>query len=155
MTPQEELRMFLLEEQLERAYNSIQFLHDCLTQPNFEYAYPDMTLSELDKIKDLIPNLIDRDWCVHSVIRKDCRSCIEHMARWRKKENLIRNATPTCGISDPSDGHVTSNDPNDYCEFPQGHDGPHSWAIKSTQDESSQTSSADSHSVRVPSASDS
>jgi hypothetical protein len=96
MTPEERLRMFLLEEAIEACKNKIEFLHGCLTDPHidgvsggYEYAYPDMTFDLLKRISSLVP---DRDYCFHSKTDRDCESCADRNERFHRKAQLMKDA---------------------------------------------------------------
>lgn len=100
MTPEEKLRMFLLEEAIEASKNKIEFLHGCLTNPHVEgvpggcsYAYPDMTVDLLQRLSALVP---DQKYCVHSNTRwgieHGCVSCIEMTERFQRKAQLMKDA---------------------------------------------------------------
>jgi hypothetical protein len=69
-------KLFLLEEELRGAGSMIQFLHDCLTNERFKYAYPDMTLKLIEDIEKLAPA---RPWCIHSRHDPECASCQIHV----------------------------------------------------------------------------
>lgn len=43
-----------LRYELRQAISTVEFLHGCLTDPIFEYAYPEMTLARIEKWKPLI-----------------------------------------------------------------------------------------------------
>lgn len=43
-----------LRYELRQAISTVEFLHGCLTDPTFEYAYPEMTLERFGKWKSLI-----------------------------------------------------------------------------------------------------
>lgn len=65
-----------LEDALQQARNVIEFLHGCLTDERFKYAYPEQTEDYLNELKKLIE---PRLYCFHSVHQADCESCQEHL----------------------------------------------------------------------------
>ena len=72
----------LLEDQLEQAYNTIEFLHGCLTDPQYKYAYPEQTMQRLEKIASLIN--INNNYCVHSNFVESCDGCKHRIETWDK-----------------------------------------------------------------------
>lgn len=74
ITSENDALIVLMQLQLEQAYNTIKFLHQCLTSDKAVYMYPEHTIKELKEIKRLIPEHI-LTYCIHSNIREDCHSC--------------------------------------------------------------------------------
>ena len=62
-----------LEAELYQAIDTVEFLHGCLTDPVFCYAYPEMTLSRLEKWRALLPER--PEFCLHSCYDNNCESC--------------------------------------------------------------------------------
>ena len=49
-------KIFLLTYELQHAVSTVQFLHDCLVNPeHVKYGYPYMTLNELEFWKTILP----------------------------------------------------------------------------------------------------
>lgn len=74
-------RIVLLEDALEQARNTIQFMHGCLTHPpQYYYAYPEHTEQMVEQINALVP---ERKYCMHSALRnnEDCESCAQRIER--------------------------------------------------------------------------
>ena len=40
--------------ELEQALNKIEFLHGCLTDPTYKYAYPEMTLVHIERLQKIV-----------------------------------------------------------------------------------------------------
>jgi hypothetical protein len=77
-----------LEAYLYSALSLIEFLHGCLTEEVYEYAYPESTL---DFMKDVEKFLPDRpEWCFHSKFKSGCPSC-EFGAEMRKRFASVRD----------------------------------------------------------------
>ena len=76
----DEARIVLLEDALEQARNTIQFMHGCLTHPQYHYAYPEHTEQMVERINALVP---ERKYCIHSGLRnnEDCESCVQRVTR--------------------------------------------------------------------------
>lgn len=74
----EEARIIVLEDALRQAQNTVNFLHGCLTDPQFSYAYPEMTLSNLEHWSKLAPV---PPGCAHGRHHEDCEPCQAHIAR--------------------------------------------------------------------------
>lgn len=77
MTP-EQARILILEDALEQAQNVVSFMHGCLTDPGYSYEYPEQTSRHLERWGQLVPV---RRYCVHSVHKRDCPSCQEHLIK--------------------------------------------------------------------------
>lgn len=80
-----ELRMMELEDGIAQAQHTISFMHGCLTDPMYKYAYPEHTLESLQKLNDLYAPL---EGCGHSMRKKDCPNCVNRMNRNNKMEQL-------------------------------------------------------------------
>ncbi len=75
-------RITLLEDALEQAQHTVSFLHGCLTDPTYSYAYPDQTLRHLKEWAELVPV---SEGCFHSRMRpEDCESCRQHIAKMKR-----------------------------------------------------------------------
>lgn len=77
----------VLEAMLQQSASTIEFLHECLTNPpregkngGFVYSYPEQTLAWLKTIHGILP---ERDYCVHSKVTEGCQSCADGN-RWRE-----------------------------------------------------------------------
>jgi hypothetical protein len=66
-------RNILLEAALVQSHHTISFMHGCLTEDRYEYAYPKQTTKQLKAISDLVEI---PEGCPHSMHRPDCDSCI-------------------------------------------------------------------------------
>lgn len=82
---QQELRILELELALQQSRHTIQFLHSCLTEPNFSYEYPDQTLQLLGRIEKLCP---PQKMCIHSGFNEDCESCVERVETSKRLKKL-------------------------------------------------------------------
>jgi hypothetical protein len=82
---QQELRILELELALQQSRHTIRFLHGCLTEPNFSYAYPEQTFQQLEKIEKLCP---PQKLCVHSGFNEDCESCVERVETMKRLKKL-------------------------------------------------------------------
>lgn len=80
---EEEAKIIVLEHALEKARNSLSFLHGCLTNPIYKYAYPEHTLEQIQSIDDLI-KFDPSSYCVHSMFKADCEACQKSHAARRK-----------------------------------------------------------------------
>jgi hypothetical protein len=58
--------------ELSNALNKIEFLHGCLTDKTYKYAYPEMTIEHIKRLRNIIP---ERHYCLHSFFDKNCASC--------------------------------------------------------------------------------
>lgn len=80
------LRIMELEDAIEMAQHTIEFMHGCLTSPDrYKYAYPEHTLLNLEKLRNLY---IPKEGCIHGVFHKDCDACNEKVNRIKKKVEL-------------------------------------------------------------------
>lgn len=61
-----------LHDQLISAYNTIEFLHGCLTKPHYSYEYPWMTEREMERIAGMVTF---PPTCFHSGYRAGCEAC--------------------------------------------------------------------------------
>jgi hypothetical protein len=73
----------LLENELRQARETIRFMHGCLTNDKYKYAYPEMTDEQIASITRLVPD--DDIWCVHSIYKVDCQGCQQHIRRMTKR----------------------------------------------------------------------
>lgn len=88
MTP-EEARTVLLERELDQAAHTISFLHGCLTDDGYQYAYPEQTARHLERIRALVP---EGRLCVHSVMTEGCAACVagaRRRALWAEAESVV------------------------------------------------------------------
>jgi hypothetical protein len=44
--------------ELEQSLNKIEFLHGCLTDPTYKYAYPEMTLEHIERLRKIVGHVI-------------------------------------------------------------------------------------------------
>ena len=58
--------------ELEQALNKIEFLHGCLTDSTYKYAYPRMTLEHIDRLRKIVG---PRHYCIHSFRDPNCERC--------------------------------------------------------------------------------
>lgn len=91
LEPQDELQLMDFEDALDAARSTIEFLHGCLTHPNYKYVYPDQTERVIQKLDQLMkrPPL-----CVHSSRGKNrntCPSCDWHLSRIERREILTKS----------------------------------------------------------------
>lgn len=70
------LRIMDLEDGIEQAQWTIEFLHSCLTNPHYHYGYPDQTLKELERLHDLYP---PSPGCAHAAHTKRNTECPAHL----------------------------------------------------------------------------
>lgn len=92
MTNQElEDRIFLLEDAVHQAIHTIEFLHGCLTDPIFQYAYPEQTLNHLEQLRELAP---PPELCVHSFHKEGCASCESHQKHFQRKAEIEQRKGP-------------------------------------------------------------
>jgi hypothetical protein len=77
-----ENRVSDLEEALHQAIWCIEFMHGCLTEEQYAYAYPEQTLQHLTSLRELAP---PPTLCVHSVSDPTCPSCQSRVRRWRER----------------------------------------------------------------------
>ena len=81
--------------ELEQALNKIEFLHGCLTDPTYKYAYPEMTLEHIERLQKIVG---PRYYCVHSNIQPDCPGCqegIKKRALWHQMSQQIQQQPAT------------------------------------------------------------
>jgi hypothetical protein len=85
-SPREFRRQDVLEAMLQQSASTIEFLHECLTNPpregkngGFVYAYPEQTIAWLEEIRAAVP---ERQPCFHSKMVEGCEGCADG-ARWR------------------------------------------------------------------------
>ena len=71
-----------LEEALHQAQWTVQFMHGCLTEESYQYAYPDQTEAKLDEWHRLAPA---PELCVHSHHEPGCAACDERVRRMDAK----------------------------------------------------------------------
>jgi hypothetical protein len=75
----EEAEIVLLKHALQEAQHCVGFLHGCLTDSNYKYAYPEHTIKNLKEWSKLSP--ISELVCYHSMMADDCPSCISNKKR--------------------------------------------------------------------------
>jgi hypothetical protein len=80
------LKEMQLAEDVERAINTINFLHNCLTDKQFVYTYPEHTKATIEKLKEY---QFPFRYCGHSVYHKDCKSCEQRVIWQRHKKSLL------------------------------------------------------------------
>jgi hypothetical protein len=80
----DEAEIVLLKHALQEAQHCVSFLHGCLTNPIYKYAYPEQTTKHLEEWAELAP--IEGSSCHHSMLKDDCPSCIS--GRKRHLEHL-------------------------------------------------------------------
>jgi hypothetical protein len=79
---EDEARIFLLEDELDHARQTILFMHGCLTDDTYQYRYPEHTERRLQKIATLIgPN---QPGCLHSFYQDGCEECEQRTDHMRK-----------------------------------------------------------------------
>lgn len=84
---------FTNEELLAELYqckSTIEFLHWCLTEPEFnKYFYPEQTLERIKHLNKIVPTRIR---CAHSIMKHECEGCLEghklRMLRQSVREKL-------------------------------------------------------------------
>lgn len=91
----EQAQIVLLTDALEQAQSTVEFLHGCLTDPLFQYAYPEMTARHLERWHELAPRA---PGCVHSRTYEDCPSC-QH--RVRRAAQLQEAQATLAGADEP------------------------------------------------------
>jgi len=69
-----EAENILLKDLLFKCKYTISFLHSCLTDTQYEYAYPEQTIKVLQTLQK---NLGTRKLCSHSFYDLKCDSCKE------------------------------------------------------------------------------
>lgn len=90
----DEARIVLLEDALQQAQNTVEFMHGCLTDKTYKYAYPEMTFSNLAEWGKLAPR--PAMYCAHSRRQLDCPSCQTHVAYMDRKFEAIRVVEGRC-----------------------------------------------------------
>ena len=80
----DQAKNIVLTDLLLQAYNTLGFLHGCLTEPkSFCYKYPEQTgqlMQRIDTFRD------EKDSCPHSFPEEDCPACTAHKA---SREELL------------------------------------------------------------------
>lgn len=81
-------KIILLEQALSQAVYTIDFLDNCLCNPN-EYlcGYPDQTQTHLIEFKKLLPQSVPI--CTHSYTDKNCESCKHRLILDINKEEAL------------------------------------------------------------------
>lgn len=80
---QEQAKIVMLHNQLESSHRVIDFLYNCLQNPEtYHYKYPKHILEHLKDIENTLkitglPINVSNDNCCHSVFQADCLSCDE------------------------------------------------------------------------------
>lgn len=96
MTEKEELELLkarevLLEAALHEAQWTIQFLHNCLTNPRYKYLHPEQTAKKLQAFRRLAP---PPPLCRHAGFERGCKCCEIHVklmkAQKAAKERIER-----------------------------------------------------------------
>jgi hypothetical protein len=82
-------RIMDLEDAVHESISTIEFLHGCLTNPVFEYAYPEQTAQVLERLRALAPPL---PMCVHSRMTRDCPACAARLDRYERRAALEPSA---------------------------------------------------------------
>ena len=84
MSQEQEDRIADLEDALHQAQRTISFMHGCLTDPKYRYAYPEQTLKLLEEFHKLAPA---PRGCFHSIRPRntDCPDCRDSLDRAIKK----------------------------------------------------------------------
>jgi hypothetical protein len=77
----EAARIVILEDALIQAQHTVEFLHACLTESNYKYAYPEQTVKHLKRWRALIE---PPEGCGHSVTQADCSHCQARGEHWRQ-----------------------------------------------------------------------
>ena len=90
---EEQARIVLLEQAVEQAQSTIEFLHGCLTHPSSEhasggyrYAYPEQTERQLRRLEALAPR---GPMCVHSFERPGCEACESRVRRAMRRGEAL------------------------------------------------------------------
>lgn len=85
---------FTVEEllnELEQNLNTIEFLHGCLTDPTYKYAYPWMTVERIERLRKIVGK---RNYCLHSApTEPGCRGCIDAA----KRRELVHSVSDKIG----------------------------------------------------------
>jgi len=76
------IREEYLEDMLDQAAHCIEFLHGCLTEDNYKYLYPQMTIKQIEDIRKEVP---ERPSCFHSHQDPNCDGCIEQR-KWMERK---------------------------------------------------------------------
>jgi hypothetical protein len=86
----DEARMMDLEDALDQAVHTIEFMHGCLTDPeHYSYAYPEQTIARIRQFRELVPA---RPGCVHSVTNQDCPGCRARIERYERRAKLEQHS---------------------------------------------------------------
>jgi hypothetical protein len=88
------MREFTVEQlmlELEGALAAIEFMHGCLTEKNHKYAYPEMTVQKMKRLRKLVG---ERHGCVHSSGACGCPAFVLH----QKKQAILHEASERVGI---------------------------------------------------------
>jgi len=83
----EEAKIFILESAIEECHHTISFLHGCLTDSGFTYAYPDQTTSTLEYLEKLVPF---KKLCFHSYDHGGCEACKERVEFFTKRAEALK-----------------------------------------------------------------
>ncbi len=95
----DEAEAILLRHALQEAQHIIKFLHGCLTNPMYKYAYPEQTLENLKEFEKLAP--IEGSSCHHSMTVDDCPSCISGSKMYKERKEALK----VLGMSDSWESH--------------------------------------------------
>lgn len=82
----DQARIVLLEDALEQALSMVGFLHGCLTDPVFSYAYPEQTTALIEELRALAP---ERRVCVHSMTVAGCPGCTARVERFARRSRAV------------------------------------------------------------------
>lgn len=76
-----EARNVLLVDALEDAQNTVGFMHGCLTDPVYQYAFPEQTMASMEEWAKLAPR---DEPCGHSFTAEGCPGCEARNARFKR-----------------------------------------------------------------------
>ncbi len=81
--------IIILENALREAISSVEFMHECLTNPDLaSYTYPEQTTEKLSSWKKLVGPL---EYCHHSSFVADCQAC----QLWKFRRYSLKAAQET------------------------------------------------------------
>ena len=86
----EQAQIVLLEQALEQAIRTIEFIDGCLRYPeSYRYDYPEHTQKHIVEFRKLVPT--GPIGCFHaSMDTPDCASCKSHRVKYLQKEKAIK-----------------------------------------------------------------
>lgn len=81
-----------LKDMLNKAVNTIEFMHECLTNPHYKYTYPDQTFKTIGEIRAIVPKPVS---CCHAGPSpgRECAGCdavLEFHKRRQKRINKVK-----------------------------------------------------------------